>query len=211
MIAGQKDFFNDLPSGWTFDRLKDVSHINLSSLPAGTDPEYEFDYLEISNVNYFGIIDAGLIERLRFEDAPSRARRRVNANNTVISSVRPNLQAIAYLQSIKNDLVCSTGFNVVQPFENRLLPKFIYYSLLSEGGRQYLEASAKGVGYPAVDDKDFGNFPVKFPPLKEQQLIADYLDASCAGIDQVLEAKHRQKELLISLHKAFISKVVTRG
>ncbi|MDD3147489.1 MAG: restriction endonuclease subunit S [Candidatus Riflebacteria bacterium] len=160
MIARQRGFFNNLPPGWSFDRLKDVAHINLSSLSASTGPDYEFDYLEISNVNYYGIIDPDLIEHLRFEDAPSRARRRVNINNTIISSVRPNLQAIAYLQSVKNDLVCSTGFNVVQPFETKLLPKFLYYTLLSEGGRQYLEATAKGVGYPAVDDKDFGNFPV---------------------------------------------------
>jgi len=211
MIARQKDFFNNLPSDWTFDRLKDVSHINISSLSAATDPEYEFDYLEISNVNYFGIIDYGLIERLRFEDAPSRARRRVNANNTVISSVRPNLQAIAYLKSIESDLICSTGFNVVQPFENRLSPKFIYYGLLSEDGRQYLEATAKGVGYPAVDDKDFGNFPVKLPPLKEQQLIADYLDASCAIIDKAGNAKRSQLLSIDSLGKAFIQQAVTRG
>jgi type I restriction enzyme, S subunit len=46
-----------LPPDWKCDRLKDVSAINAASLPADTDLDYEFDYLEISNVDYHGIVD----------------------------------------------------------------------------------------------------------------------------------------------------------
>ena len=91
MRDGHDRFRDNLPAGWKFDRLKDVSAINTSSLPANTPPDYEFDYLEISNVNYHGIVDPKAIERLRYEDAPSRARRRLRRNCTAISSVRPNL------------------------------------------------------------------------------------------------------------------------
>lgn len=63
------------PDDWMVERLKDVASINAASLPANTDMDYEFDYLEISNVNYRGIVDPLAIERVRYEDAPSRARR----------------------------------------------------------------------------------------------------------------------------------------
>jgi type I restriction enzyme, S subunit len=200
-----------LPTDWTCDRLKDVSAINADSMPADTDPDYEFEYLEISNVNYHGIVDPKAIERLRYEDAPSRARRCVARNCTVISSVRPNLQAVAFLNNGRKDFVCSTGFNVVQPAEHKLLPKFAYYALISEGARQYFEATAKGVGYPAVDDKDFASFAVRLPPLPEQQRIAAYLDASCAAIDAAVAAKRRQLETLDAIRKAIITKAVTVG
>jgi type I restriction enzyme S subunit len=200
-----------LPTDWTCDRLKDVSAINADSMPADTDPEYEFEYLEISNVNYHGIVDPKAIERLRYEDAPSRARRRVARNCTVISSVRPNLQAVAFLNNGRKDFVCSTGFNVVQPAEHKLSPKFTYYALISEGARQYFEATAKGVGYPAVDDKDFASFTVPLPPLTEQQRIAAYLDASCAAIDAAVAAKRRQLETLDALRKSIIQRAVTRS
>lgn len=121
-----------LPIDWTSDRLKYVSEINASSRPANTDADYEFDYLEISNVNYHGIVDPKKIERLRYEDAPSRARRCLSENCTAISSVRPNLQAVAFIENMADDLVCSTGFNVVQPVAHKLAPKFTYYSLLSD-------------------------------------------------------------------------------
>jgi type I restriction enzyme S subunit len=200
-----------LPSGWTFDRLKDVSAINALSLPANTDPDYEFDYLEISNVDYHGIIDPDAIERTRYEDAPSRARRCVAGDCTVISSVRPNLQAVAFVNNGRKDFVCSTGFNVVEPAKRKLSPKFAYYTLISEGARQYFEATAKGVGYPAVDDKDFNSFSVLLPPLLEQGRIVAYLDASCAAIDAAVAAKRRQIETLDGVRKDIVQRTVTRG
>jgi type I restriction enzyme, S subunit len=200
-----------LPTDWTCDRLKDVSAINADSMPANTDPDYEFEYLEISNVNYHGIVDPKAIERLRYEDAPSRARRRVARNCTVVSSVRPNLQAVAFLNNGRKDFVCSTGFNVVQPAEHKLSPKFTYYALISEGARQYFEATAKGVGYPAVDDKDFDSFTVPLPPLAEQQRIAAYLDASCAAIDVAVTAKRHQLETLDAVRESLIESAVTKG
>ncbi len=202
---------NPLRPDWTYDRLKDVSAINAASLPADTIPNYEFDYLEISNVDYHGIIDPVAIERLRYEDAPSRARRRITKNCTATSSVRPNLQAVAFIDNGRKNFVCSTGFNVVQPAEQRLSPKFVYYTLISENARQYFEATAKGVGYPAIDDKDFGSFLIPLPPLPEQQRITAYLDASCMAIDAAVAAKRAQIETLDGVRKDIIQKAVTRG
>ena len=199
------------PSGWAVERLKDVAVINANALPAGTDADYEFDYLEISNVNYNGMVDPNAIEHLRFEDAPSRARRRVAAGSTVISSVRPNLQAVAFFADAPEHLICSTGFNVVEPQPSKLAPQFAYYHLLSENARQYFEAAATGVGYPAIGDKDFNAFTITLPPLPEQHRIAAYLDASCAAIDAAVTAKRRQLDTLDALRKSIIQRAVTRG
>jgi type I restriction enzyme S subunit len=202
---------NEVTPSWKTDRLKDLAAINAASLPPTTDPDYVFDYLEISNVNCHGIIDERNIERLRYEDAPSRARRRVGKDSTVISSVRPNLQAVAHLSNGQADLICSTGFNVVDARAWKLHPKFAYYVLISELGRQYFEATAKGVGYPAVDDKDFCSIPVPMPPLPEQERISAYLDANCASIDAAVSAKRRQLETLDALRRIEITQAITRG
>jgi type I restriction enzyme S subunit len=196
---------------WTSDRLKDVAAINAVSLSPDTDPDYEFEYLEISNVNYYGVVDPEAVEHLRYEDAPSRARRRVRRNSTVISSVRPNLQAVAFFPDGSEHLVCSTGFNVVEPHGAKLQPKFVYYALISEGARQHFDATAKGVGYPAVDDKDFNALSVPLPSMREQERIVAYLDASCAAIDSAVVAKRNQLETLDALRKDVIQRVVTRG
>jgi type I restriction enzyme S subunit len=166
------------PIDWAADRLKDLCSFNCNSLAGNTDPDFEFPYLEISNVDYFGVVNSSAIDKLRFEDAPSRARRLVFQNCTIISSVRPNLQAAAFFSDEPKGLICSTGFNVVQPNENRIWPKFVFYTLISDYARQYFEAVATGVGYPAVGDKEFGALVLPLPTLKEQKQIAKYLGSS---------------------------------
>jgi len=54
-------------------------------------------------------------------------------------------------------------------------------------------------------------FNIPLPPAKEQQLITDYLDASCAIIDKASNAKCSQLLTIDSLGKAFIQQAVTRG
>jgi type I restriction enzyme S subunit len=210
------------PSDWKDDRLKDLCAVNRASLSASTSPDYEFPYLEISNVDYFGIVDLTAIEQLRFEDAPSRARRLVFQNSIIISSVRPNLQAVAFFPNDPSGLVCSTGFNVVQSDENRLWPKFTYYVLISDYARQYFEASATGVGYPAVGDKEFGSLVLPLPTVQEQKIIVTYLDSKCTVLDSVaslhkapneiarpIGVLNRQMGTLFAYRKALINECIT--
>jgi type I restriction enzyme S subunit len=49
------------------------------------------------------------------------------------------------------------------------------------------------------------------PPLREQKLIAAYLDNSCAAIDGAVVSKRQQLETLDALRKAIIQRAVTRG
>jgi len=210
------------PTDWKVDRLKDLCSVNRISLSARTAPEFEFPYLEISNVDYFGIVDIAAIEQLRFEDAPSRARRLVFQNSTIISSVRPNLQAVTFFTNDPAGLVCSTGFNVVQPDENRLWPKFLYYILISDYARQYFESAATGVGYPAVGDKEFGALILPLPAMPEQKRIATYLGSQCAVLNSMASLQksaneiarpagvlNRQMETLLAYRKSLIHECVT--
>jgi len=210
------------PTDWKNDRLKDVCAVNRASLSVSTNPDFEFPYLEISNVDYFGIVDLSAIERLRFEDAPSRARRLVFQNSTIISSVRPNFQAISFFPDDPSGLICSTGFSVVQPDEHRLYPKFVYYVLISDYGRQYFEATATGVSYPAVSNKEFDALVLPLPTMIEQKRIAAYLDNKCAVLNSMASLHksaneiarpagilNRQMETLFAYRKSLIHECVT--
>jgi len=196
---------------WSLTRLKKIAEINARALSATTDDDYVLRYLEISNVNNRGIISEAAVEELSFIDAPSRAKRIVRSGDTVISSVRPNLQAVAHIDQASDNFIASTGFYVVSPNQNKLHPKYIYYLLLSEDTKQYLEAVAKGVGYPAVDDKDFVTIKFLLLSIDEQRRIATYLDKTCAAIDTAIEKKQKQLETLDALRKSIIHKAITRG
>jgi len=196
---------------WIRTRVKNVTAINARSLGTETPQDYTFRYLEISNVNGRGLVSEEAISEMTLEEAPSRARRVVQDGDTVISSVRPNLQAAAFIRKTGGNLVASTGFFVVSPLRHKLDDKFTYYALVADESRQRFEAAAKGVGYPAVDDKDFSTLNLNLPPLSEQRQIAAYLDNACVAIDGAIRAKRRQLEVLDDLRKSIIHKAVTRG
>ena len=56
---------------------------------------------------------------------------------------------------------------------------------------------------------DFGNTMIPYPPLSEQQEIAEYLDKKCSEIDAVISDKQSQIETLESYKKSLIYEYVT--
>jgi len=62
---------------------------------------------------------------------------------------------------------------------------------------------------PSVNNNKLRNFMVCFPPLLEQQAIADYLDQKCAEIDSVIEKREKIIDLLTEYKKSLIYECVT--
>lgn len=56
---------------------------------------------------------------------------------------------------------------------------------------------------------DFGNTMIPYPPIEEQQQIADYLDKKCKEIEGVIAEKQSQIETLESYKKSLIYEYVT--
>lgn len=55
------------------------------------------------------------------------------------------------------------------------------------------------------------SIPFFLPPLSEQQAIVNYLDDKCGKIDQLLENKAKELELLTEMKQRVIADAVTRG
>lgn len=117
------EWIGEIPQEWYVDRLKYCANLDSEKLSEKTDPEYAFNYIDISSVTEYGGI--GGTQEMTFEKSPSRARMVVHDGDTIISTVRTYLKAIAYIDGLE-DHICSTGFCVVTPNE-KLHPKFGYY------------------------------------------------------------------------------------
>ena len=85
----------------------------------------------------FRYVDIGSIDRdakrvvtpteLPAVDAPSRARQLLRANDVLVSTVRPNLNAVAIVPEELNGSVGSTGFTVLRANPKRLLPRYLFH------------------------------------------------------------------------------------
>lgn len=198
-----------IPSGWNEKRLKFIASYNDEALPENTDPDCQIEYVDISSVNLIeGITQT---EVLNFEKAPSRARRVVKDGDTIVSTVRTYLKAIAAIRNPPENMIVSTGFAVIRPKEE-IDSHYLSYFLQSQGFVDSVVANSVGVSYPAINASVLACLPVYFPiSLVEQQKIANFLDCKTQQIDQLIEKKKALIEKLNEQRIAIITQAVTKG
>lgn len=109
--------------------LGSMVSIDPESLPLGTNPRFEFHYIDISCATN-GRLQVPSTST-SYAQAPSRARRIIKNGDVLMSTVRPNLKAFAYCNMPKGNYVASTGFAVLRAIEGND-PQYILYSILSD-------------------------------------------------------------------------------
>jgi type I restriction enzyme S subunit len=72
--------------------------------------------------------------------------------------------------------------NAISPDENRAVPRFMFYQVLSCDFKDQLEAMSSGTTVPIVNKSRFNSIKVVLPPLPEQQRIVALLDEAFAGL-----------------------------
>lgn len=189
--------------------LKYVATLNDEALGEDTAVDFELQYVDIGNVESDGSI--GELATYRFEDAPSRARRRVRDGDVIISTVRTYLQAIAQIREPPENLIVSTGFAVARPVVDAFDARYCKYALRDPEFLAEVERRSIGVSYPAINASDLASIPVYVHGLARQRAIADYLDRETARIDALIAAKERVLGLLEEKRRALITRAVTRG
>ena len=201
------EWLGDFPAHWEVRRLKQWVGINNEVLNESTDKDYSFRYMDIGSVNVGHLSEQP--QRLRFGEAPSRARRIIRHGDTIISTVRTYLKSVWYVDfKSSEDLICSTGFAVLRP-SGGTIPKFVSYLVQSDSFADRVTASSVGVAYPAIAESRLAAFHVTIPPHREQSQIVDDLDSIIAALDSQRSRTQRQIELIKEYRTRLIADVVT--
>ncbi len=201
------EWLGKVPKHWYLEKLKYASRVNNSALPETTNESYEFCYIDISNVDLEDGFNIG--EKISFGNAPSRARRVVQKGDTIVSTVRTYLKAIAYLEDEVKDIIVSTGFAVVRP-QNKFIPKFLYYILRSEKFIDRVCALSVGVSYPAINSTELSDIVIWYPYNEEEQKrIVEYLDGILLKTKTAIKRLQAEREHMEEYRTALISEVVT--
>ena len=201
------EWLGGVPAHGRVKRLKVVASTNDEALSDAEDPLRVMFYVDISAADATRGITR--YEELVFEDAPSRARRLVRDGDTIVSTVRTYLRAIAPIDSPKPEMVVSTGFAVIRP--RAIDADFASWVLREQGFLDEIVARSVGVSYPAINAPEIGNLPIAVPPLDEQRAIAAFLDGETERIDSLVAKKRLLLERLQEYRTALITRTVTRG
>lgn len=103
-----------------------------------------------------------------------------------------------------------TGAYTVFNVSEKANKKFLYYFYLNLDEKKRLKFLYRGLRNTIPKDSFF-TFKTAFPPIEEQQTIANFLDDKTAKIDQTIAIKQKEIELLKERRQILIQKAVTKG
>lgn len=133
-------------------------------------PSVGFSYIDISSVdNQTGVIARP--QELTGEEAPSRARKVVEAYDIIISTCRPTRKAIAVIQEELHGQICSTGFSVIRA-KNGVNPFYLHFALRLPSTMEQFRKWSTGSNYPAILDEDVAKTLIPLPSIEYQDEIA---------------------------------------
>ncbi len=180
-------------SEWKEYRLGSVIKINTRSINGNYSYD-EIKYLDTGSITE-NKIDS--YQYFKISKAPSRAKRLVQENDIIYSTVRPIQRHYGFIEKPDKNLVVSTGFAVLSAIVEKAVPKYLYYLLSSNDVVNFLDSIAEGStsAYPSLRPNDIIQLDVFLPPLSEQKRIASTL----SNIDDKIDLLHRQNKTLEAL------------
>ena len=164
-------FVEEAQEDWKEVTIGDFVELNRASI----DKNYPYQAIEYLDT---GSLTEGKIESFQsfaLDDAPSRAKRLVQHNDVLISTVRPDQKHYGIIKNPIESLVVSTGFCVLTC--TKIDPHFIYLLLTNGEMTDYLHTIAEGSTstYPSLKPSDIGAIVFQLPPddkLKKFAAIA---------------------------------------
>ena len=155
-----------------FDLLQAVCNLKDSNFTPEETKEYQ--YIELSDIGKMGNITSCTFAA--GNELPSRARRKVNTNDVIVSSIEGSLESCAWVTDDYDNALCSTGFYVINS------PKINSETLLvlfkSETIQNILKQNCSGTILTAINKMDFLQIPVPLIDDEIQRQIADMIGES---------------------------------
>ena len=155
------------------------------------------DYVDISSVDNTEkkIVSYQTIES---NDAPSRAKQLLKKGDVLVSTVRPNLNAVAVVEEeTENLMVGSTGYCVLRCKDNMDV-RYLFNFCQSQYFVDDMSSQATGASYPAVSNGIVRSALIPCCSIEEQREIAEKMDT----VSELLALRKQQLAELDELIKS---------
>ena len=159
---------------WEIKKIEDCVLNNVKNINLKTNGR--ISYIDISSIDNKKNKILSYKEYDNINEAPSRAKKILNENDILISTVRPILKNIAIFNKKKSELtIASTGFCILRS-KNTINSKYIFEIIKSDNFTETLIKKQIGANYPAVSDRDIKSIKIPVPPIELQNKFAERIE-----------------------------------
>ena len=176
-------FVDGVDESWEVCRLGDYVKTNIATLKKNDNLEM-IQYLDTASLTEGQISSYQL---LNINDAPSRAKRKVEHLDILISTVRPDQKHYGIVRNPDDNIIVSTGYCVLNC--HKINPYFVYLFLTSKQMTEYLHNIAEGSTstYPSLKPIDIENLEFNLPSSEKLESFFDIADSIWEKIDSNYE------------------------
>lgn len=194
-----KSVFAEMFVGKGFD-LEEIGDLILKTETKNLDKDFPnkyFEYVDIASVDNVSkeIISTN---KILGKEAPSRAKQLIRYKDILVSTVRPNLNAVAIVPENLDRQICSTGFCILRTNSRVCVPEYLFYISKTAFFIKELVSKCKGANYPAVSSTDVKRQKIPLPPVELQKKFASI-------VERVEKIKEKQKRELKNAEELFDS------
>jgi type I restriction enzyme S subunit len=194
----------EIPEGWKVVTIGEVCDANKDTLSSSEKWTY-INYLDTGNITRNCIDNIQLIDTTK-DKTPSRAKRKVQPNDIVYSTVRPNQQHHGIIKEPIENMIASTGFVVLRSkgiYSNDL----IYLWLTQEETMKELQAIAEQStsAYPSIKPGDILSIKILLPMEKQLNELTRIIETQ----NNLIWFNQQQNKKLMQIRDSLLPKLLS--
>ncbi|MBL7132036.1 MAG: restriction endonuclease subunit S [Candidatus Omnitrophica bacterium] len=167
-----------------------------------------YKYIELANISTNGSI-TGFTEEMG-KELPTRARRKVNTGDVIVSSIEGSLSSIALITESLNNALCSTGFYVID--SENINSETLLVFLKSKAGQLQLKKGCSGtiltaiskdelvkLIIPKITDKIQDEIKTKITEMYNTKALSNsLLNIAKLGVELAIEKEEKHAQAVIN-------------
>ncbi len=203
-------WLGEVPKHWAVERLRFRAKLN----PGASRPLLDTEVVSFLPMDAIGDDGELALEQFRSVGDVSSGYTYFEDGDVAMAKITPCYEngKGAVMRGLRGGVGFGTTELIVMRPQDVVVPRWLYYLTMCDVFRVPGEAMMLGAGgQKRVPDLFVKDYYAAFPPLSEQEAIADYLHAETARIDNLIREKEGLIGLLHEWRHSTIATAVTKG
>ena len=149
-------------------------------------------------------------EYIKYNNRPSRANIIVKINDVCFAKMK-NTKKVLLINKNNSNYIYSTGFAVLRPNVNRILPEYLFYIINSKNFQFKKNYMCTGATQKAITNNKINQIKIFLPTIKEQKFVVRILDIIKIIIEKRKLNTNKLEYLSSSTFTKFFGKINTNS